>query len=175
MDKSDKVWRINKNDEKPKVRNCDQQLLNGAYFGNWQVVKKWVEAGGNPNYMEERDGWLPIHYAARWGDMRMLLLLLKAGADIDGKTNSNETALHKAARWNRREIAIALLKRGAKIEIKNGDGNKAADMTTEQWMKDIINHFEEFLANEKIENEKKIASKAELEQKLAERKKDFGY
>ena len=100
MDKADKVWRTNKKDEKPKVRNCDQQLLNGAYFGNWQVVKKWIEAGGNPNYMEERDGWLSIHYAARWGDMRMLLLLLKAGADIDGKTNSNETALHKAARWS---------------------------------------------------------------------------
>ena len=42
-------------------------------------------------------------------------------------------------------------------------------------MKDIINHFEEFLANEKIENEKRSAAKAELEQKLAERKKDFGY
>jgi ankyrin repeat protein len=105
----------------------------------------------------------------------MLLLLLKAGADIDGKTNSNETALHKAARWNRREIAIALLKRGAKIEIKNGDGNKAADMTTEQWMKDLINHFEEFLANEKIEKMKKSVAKTELEQKLAERKKEFGY
>jgi ankyrin repeat protein len=89
MEKGDKVWRTNKKDEKPKVRNCDQQLLNGAYFGNWQVVKKWIEYGGNPNYMEERDGWLPIHYAARWGDMRMLLLLLKTGADIDGKTNTS--------------------------------------------------------------------------------------
>jgi hypothetical protein len=56
MDKADKVWRINKNDEKPKVRNCDQQLLNGAYFGNWQVVKKWIAAGGNPN----------LHGGKRW-------------------------------------------------------------------------------------------------------------
>ena len=48
-------------------------------------------------------------------------------------------------------------------------------MTTEQWMKDLINNFEEYLANEKIENEKKIAAKAELDHKLAERKKDFGY
>ena len=159
MDKGDKLWRRNMNDEKTKVRNCDQQLLNGAYFGNWQIVKKWIQAGGNPNYMEERDGWLPIHYAARWGDMRMLLLLINAGADIDGKTNSNETALHKAARWNRREIAIALLKRGAKIEIKNSDGNKAADMTSEEWMRDLINNFEEFLANEQITNEKNAIPK----------------
>ena len=48
-------------------------------------------------------------------------------------------------------------------------------MTSEQWMKDLINNFEEFLANEKIENEKKILEKVELDQKLAERKKDFGY
>lgn len=81
--------------------------------------------------MEERDGWLPIHYAARWGDVPMLYALLKHGAEVDGKTNSNETALHKAARWDRYQVAIILLRRGASPNIKNGDGNRPSDMTQE--------------------------------------------
>lgn len=114
------------------MKVADQQLLNACYFGNCQQVVKWLKAGGNPNYMEERDGWLPIHYAARWGDIPMLYALIRFGADIDGKTNSNETALHKAARWDRYQAAIILLRRGASPTVKNGDGNKPSDMTQDQ-------------------------------------------
>ena len=123
----DKLWRVNKNEK--KVAPADQQLLNACYFGNCSGVMKWLRSGGNPNYMEERDGWLPIHYAARWGDVPMLYALLKHGAEVDGKTNSNETALHKAARWDRYQVAIILLRRGANPNIKNGDGNRPSDMT----------------------------------------------
>ncbi len=48
-------------------------------------------------------------------------------------------------------------------------------MTTEQWMKDLINHFDEYIANETLEKEKKNLAKVELQQKLVERKKEFGY
>jgi hypothetical protein len=30
------------------------------------LLKNLLKKGANVEYMEERDGWLPIHYAARW-------------------------------------------------------------------------------------------------------------
>jgi len=59
------------------------------------------------NYMEERDGWLGnceinismisitqilgIHYAARWGNNKMVKIYLAHGADVDGRTKNKET------------------------------------------------------------------------------------
>jgi len=109
-----------------------------------------------------------IHYAARWGDLSMLKSYVKAGANIDGKTNSKETALHKCGRWDRKEAAIYLLSLGANPLLKNGDGNKASDMTADPEMKFILDNFDEYLISEekhKREKEEKM-SKANSKQGL---------
>ena len=100
-----------------KHNEVDQELLNGCYFGNAHLVRKMLKEGANPNAMEVRDGWLPIHYAARWGNIPMLLALIKHGADVNGKNTANETALHKAAGWERKDVAIILLEYGANVGI----------------------------------------------------------
>jgi hypothetical protein len=138
----EKPWRIPKIKKKP--RKIDQELLNAAYFGNSYGLKKWIDLGANVEYMEERDGWLPIHYAARWGDLKMLDYLIKSSANINGLTNSKETALHKCARWDRKEAAIMLLKLGAITTIKNRDGEKASDMTVDPEIKFILDYFDQY-------------------------------
>jgi hypothetical protein len=86
----------------------------------------------------------------------MLKSYVKAGADIDGITNSKETALHKCGRWDRKEAAIYLLSLGANPLLKNGDGNKASDMTADPEMKFILDNFDEYLiSEEKRKREKK--------------------
>ena len=99
---------------------------------------KYLEMGADPNYMEERDGWRPIHYSARWGNLRLTMLLIKHGANIDGLTNSKETALHKCARWDRIYLAKRLVSLGANIHIKNNDGYKARNMTLDSEMKQVL-------------------------------------
>lgn len=137
-----KLWRNIK--YKPKPRQKDQELLNACYFGNIIGVQKWLKLGANVEYIEERDGWLPLHYAARWGDLAMMKLLIRAGANINGKTNSRETALHKCGRWDRKEAAIILLKLGADPTIKNSDGNRASEMTVDLELKFLLDNFEEY-------------------------------
>ena len=110
--------------------------------------------GANVEYIEQRDGWLPIHYAARWGDLNMLNTLIKAGANINGKTNSKETALHKCARWDRKEAAIILLELGADPTIRNSDGIKASGLTVDYELKFLLDNFSEY--KEIIKNEKII-------------------
>ena len=139
-------WKSQPTDNKvKKVRKIDQELLNAAYFGNAPLCRKFIAMGGDVEYMEQRDGWLGIHYAARWGDMSMLKSYIKAGANIDGKTNSKETALHKCGRWDRKEAALYLLSLGANPSFKNGDGNKASDMTADPEMKFLLDNYEEYL------------------------------
>jgi hypothetical protein len=79
----------------------------------------------------------------------MLKSYVKAGADIDGKTNSKETALHKCGRWDRKEAALYLLSLGANPSFKNGDGNKASDMTADPEMKFLLDNYEEYLILQK--------------------------
>ena len=90
---NDKLWKITK--QIKKVKQIDQDLLNAAYFGNERLVRKYIKMGGNVNFMEERDGWQGIHYAARWGIVPMLLSYLYAGVDPNTKTKNRETSLHK--------------------------------------------------------------------------------
>uniref|UniRef100_A0A6C0E9T0 Uncharacterized protein n=1 Tax=viral metagenome TaxID=1070528 RepID=A0A6C0E9T0_9ZZZZ len=140
----EKGWRISKIKKKP--RKIDQELLNAAYFGNSYGVKKWIQRGANIEYMEERDGWLPIHYAARWGDLKMLNILIKSGANINGLTNSKESALHKCARWDRKEAANILLELGANPIIKNSDGKRAAEMTVDPELKFMLDYYDQYKA-----------------------------
>ena len=147
----DKLWRISK--KQIKVKQVDQDLLNAAYFGNERLVRKYIKEGGDISFMEERDGWQGIHYAARWGIVSMLLAYLKAGADVDTKTKNKETSLHKCARWCTKDCAIILLERGANPKIKNSDGNIASELTNDPEMKFLLDHYVEY---KKIQTERGI-------------------
>lgn len=70
--------------------------------------------------------------------------VINAGANINGKKNSKETALHKCGRWDRKEAAIILLKLGADPTIRNSDGNKASDMTVDPELKFLLDNFTEY-------------------------------
>lgn len=139
---NEKNWRITTKTK--KVKQIDQDLLNAAYFGNERLVRKYISLGGDINFMEDRDGWQGIHYAARWGIVPMLLDYLKAGSDVDTKTKNKETSLHKCARWCTKDCAIILLERGANPSIKNSDGNIASELTNDPEMKFLLDNYGEY-------------------------------
>jgi hypothetical protein len=117
------------------------------------LVKKYIKLGGNINFMEERDGWQGIHYAARWGIVSILLEYLKAGTYVNTKTKNKETPLHKCARWCTRECAIILLDRGANPSLKKSDGNIPSDLTNDPEMKFLLDNYDEY---KKIQQERGI-------------------
>jgi ankyrin repeat protein len=139
---NDKFWKITRKIK--KVKQIDQDLLNAAYFGNERLVRKNIKLGGDINFMEERDGWKGIHYAARWGIVPMLLAYLSAGSDPNTRTKNKETSLHKCARWCTKECAIILMEKGADSKIKNSDGNIASDLTNDPEMKFLLDNYEEY-------------------------------
>ena len=160
-----------KSPDAKKIRKIDQELLNACYFGNARLVKKLIEKGADVEYVEDRDGWLPLHYACRWGDVGMMMTLIKAGANIDGRTNSKESSLHKCGRWDRKECAIVLLKLGANPHFKNNDGMKASDMTTDNEMKFLLDHFDEYMELKRADDEKKKMAEDRKNKTLMEEKR----
>jgi ankyrin repeat protein len=131
--------------DKFEGKNLGHELLNACYFGNVKLALELINNNACINYMDKRDGWAAIHYAARWGKIRILAALVKAGIDINIKTFDRETALHKACRSNRKNVCVWLISNGANPYLVNYDGNKPADLTIENDIKYICNNFDEYM------------------------------
>ncbi|XP_061761791.1 caskin-2-like isoform X3 [Nerophis ophidion] len=73
----------------------------------------------------------PLHLAARNGHKDIIVLLLKAGIDINTTTKSG-TALHEASLYGKTEVVRLLLDAGVDVNIRN---------TYNQTALDIVNQF----------------------------------
>ena len=79
-------------------------------LGNTGDALKLIEKGADVFFVDPRDGWAGAHYAARFGKIRILDTLLKAGVDVNMRTTGKETLLHKACRTNRTDTVLWLMK-----------------------------------------------------------------
>lgn len=116
-------------------------LIRAAKAGDIPVVKLLLEYGANPN-LPNLNGDTPLMAAVGKGwinsptrgayytedqALEVYSLLRAAGADVNARTNFNETALHSAALrgWNR--IIERLVADGAELDVKDGNGLTAID------------------------------------------------
>lgn len=110
-------------------------LLMVLEHGLTKLVPIVLEAGANPNlWIDKAHGpSTPLGMATAtlrgWGNRRRLVkLLLRHGADVNGRGLNGATPLHEAARFAPREWGLlnglkALLKAGADIEARDDFGN----------------------------------------------------
>jgi len=137
-------------------RNRSHELLNACYFGNKNLALRLLREGANPNYIDPRDGWTGLHYAARWGQLSVVKGLIAAGADLNILTRERETPLHIACSKNRVEICKILMYNGANPRMLDQSQQRPADLTADKEIKFICEHFEEY---KKIMAEKQKAQK----------------
>ena len=93
--------------------------------GDTHAVKEIIAKGANLN--ECKDGYSPIHTAARLGKEDIIDVLVRSGAIIDLPTAAVEkyTALHIAAYNGRLEIARLLVQLGAQVDLRCENGRTA--------------------------------------------------
>jgi ankyrin repeat protein len=77
------------------------------------IIKTLLDNGAEVN-VQDREGYAPLHLAARAISDDNVILLLEYGADIDLVTNNSETALDIAIKNGRKSIAQLLKNAGAK-------------------------------------------------------------
>ena len=101
-------------------------LLYAADSGDEQKVRRWLDAGVDPNAFVPDEDYLPLHRAAGGGDQEIIALLLERGADVDALGRRHVgTALHSAVRaWWQDGVAEGLIERGADVNARTVDFGK---------------------------------------------------
>ena len=127
--------------------------MNACYFGNTNLALKLIYSRADINYIDPRDGWAAIHYAARWGKIHIIHALINAGVNINIKTMENDTPLHLACRSNRKDVCIWLMRHRANSQILNIAGKRASEMTMDNDIIYICDNFDEFYVKWKKERE----------------------
>lgn len=107
-----------------------QQSLAEVAFekGIWGKISKGANAEYIENFIRERgtavvnqkddSGYTPLLYASRSGDLQLVEVLIKYGADVNALTPALQTSsLHRAAMMGHVEIVRTLLKHGAKLTM----------------------------------------------------------
>lgn len=97
---------INKEDPRFKA----PVLVLAAAWGQTNMVKILLEAGADPNYGSDKDGYTALMWACKNFDeqLDMAIALLEAGADINAKSNYNETPLMIAEEYMNPNIVLLI-------------------------------------------------------------------
>lgn len=94
-----------------------------ASTGKAQVVEAIVGRGANVNDYCGRTGETALHVAAKGGHWGAAETLIKAGANLEQKTQDNATALLCAASAGSLKIMEVLLEHGAEVSVRSDLGD----------------------------------------------------
>jgi uncharacterized protein len=96
-------------------------IANAAAANKTDDVAAMVRRGDNPNLIDSF-GRTPLGYAAAFGNVPMIKLLLDGGARIDYRDSFGSTALHWAAERGSVEAIKMLLAAKAPVDATNRQG-----------------------------------------------------
>ena len=74
--------------------------------------------------MKDSDGWTPLGWAARYGKVEVVKLLLDSSVNMNVKARGETTPLHLAAWKGHVEVVALLLEKGADREATDGLGER---------------------------------------------------
>jgi len=85
-------------------------------------VRSLLSDGVSPNQTQENGGTAGMHIAAQTGNLQIMAVLYKAGADINQRDNLGNTPLEYAAEHAHTEAVKLLLDLKANVEVENKNG-----------------------------------------------------
>uniref|UniRef100_A0A2N9GJT8 Uncharacterized protein n=1 Tax=Fagus sylvatica TaxID=28930 RepID=A0A2N9GJT8_FAGSY len=96
-----------------------------AVRGFVEVIRFCVSVGGKAD-VSDRNGWIPLHYAAAEGHLQAVAVLVGMlqceGANVNGRDQNGWTPLHRAAFKGRIESVKLLLNHGAQVDVVDDAG-----------------------------------------------------
>ncbi len=108
-----------------------------ASVGQAESLALLLEAGGNPNWVEEA-GWTPLHVACEEGHRDVVERLLAQGAKPNVQDHEGWTPLMVAVRGGHLGLVQLLLKRGARRDLRNREQGTALTLARKLHRKDLM-------------------------------------
>jgi ankyrin repeat protein len=102
----------------PDVR----KILQAARGGDLQELSLLVNKNPNLVLRKGREGFTALHYAAFYGYIEIVNLLLARNADVNAKTDAGDTPLDYAASRGYKDIVELLLTNKASVDARNRAG-----------------------------------------------------
>ncbi|WP_417310654.1 ankyrin repeat domain-containing protein [Devosia sp.] len=93
-----------------------QGLLTAARTDDGAAALQLLEAGDDPDPPSWHDGYSPLQFAARNGNLELIAALLTSGADTEYRDHNGERALLWAVNAGATEAVKMLLKAGSPVE-----------------------------------------------------------
>ncbi|CAM9613835.1 unnamed protein product [Ectocarpus sp. 4 AP-2014] len=116
------------------------------------VVKRYLDAGGDPEKKDEEYGAAPVHWAALRGRADALSLLLERGGDVESRTSTDGTPLVWGCMGGNAPVVRLLLERGAKISAKTKGKGTALHHATHSGHPEVVALLLQNGANPKAED-----------------------
>jgi len=85
-------------------------------------IRALLSDGVSPNQTQENDGAAGMHIAAQTGNLQIMAVLYKAGADINQRDGLGNTPLEYAAEHAHTEAVKLLLDLKANVDVENKNG-----------------------------------------------------
>jgi len=106
-------------------------------------VRQLLEHGGNPNFqLLDNDATL-LHVAAANGYVEVALYILSKSGKVDIQDIDGWTPLHAAAFWDEVDIIELLGAHGADFKIRTFSGERPADLTEDEDIKNLLQRLSE--------------------------------
>lgn len=113
-------------------------LYNAIEQRNVEVAKLLIESGADTNAVVTEDGGeTALHIAAKYDDDDIALELINRGADINAKTDQNETPVSIATLNNSEKVLKLLMEHHARTDTKTDDDQFPFDIAVEAPMEKI--------------------------------------
>ena len=119
----------------------ESALMLAALKGHTELAKKLVARGADVN----KTGWTPLHYAATYGHLDIMKLLIEQHAYIDAESPNKTTPLMMAAHYGTPAAVKLLLEEGADPSLKNQLGLTAIDFAHRANRKDAAELIASFV------------------------------
>lgn len=97
--------------------------------GELEGLRRQLVEGADPNAQDPDFGVTLLAWAAMHGDVDATQLLIKHGADVNGRNKDGSTPLHGAAFLGRPEVVDTLMLNGADVNARNIRDESSFDVT----------------------------------------------
>lgn len=114
-------------EQEERQARIDIRLCHAARLGDLERTKSLLESEPDLVNIKDDEGFLPLHWAARFNQLDVAEFLLQHGAEVDSRESHEMTSLHIAASSLSEEVAELLIKYGANLNALDNNGDSVLD------------------------------------------------